>query len=54
MHNQEMLDIVLKFLVYYHHFVLFYNFLVRHNRMLNPCHEVNKLLNCGKYSMLFN
>ena len=52
MYNQEMLkqltfstDTVLKFLVYYHHFVLFYNFLVRHNRMLNPCHELLYYIN---------
>ena len=59
MYNQEMLtfstDAVLKFLVYYHHFVFIYNFLVRHNRILNYCHEVNKLLNYwNKYSRLFN
>ena len=39
----------------YHHFALFYHCLVRHNRMLNPCHEVNKLLHYGnKHSRLFN
>ena len=33
---------------------LFYHFLVRHNRMLNPWHKVNKLLNYwNKYSRLF-
>ena len=48
-------DTVLKFLVIYHHFALFYHCLVRHNRMLNPCHEVNKLLVYGnKHSRLFN
>ena len=48
-------DTVLKFLVYCHHFVLFYHFLVRYNRMLNPCHEVNTLLNYWKkYSTLFH
>ena len=31
----------------YHHFALFYNFLVRHNRLLNSSHEVNKLLHYG-------
>ena len=52
MYNQEMLkkliiwtDTVLKFLVYHHHFALFHHFLVRRNRMLNPWHKVNKLLN---------
>ena len=39
----------------YHHFALFYHFLVRQKRMLNPCHEVNKLLHYGnKHSRLFN
>ena len=43
MYNNKMLkkltfstDTVLKVLVYYHHFVLFYHFLVCHSRMLNP------------------
>ena len=47
-------DTVLKFLV----IIItlpFYHFLVRHNRMLNPCHEVNKLLYYGnKHLRLFN
>ena len=47
MYNQEILTFltatVLKFVVYYYHFVFIYYFLVKHNRMLNPCHEVNKL-----------
>ena len=48
-------DTVLKFLVIYHHLALFYHCLVMHNRMLNPCHEVNKLLHYGyKHSRLFH
>ena len=62
MYNQEMLkkqltfstDTVLKFLVIIIT-LSFYHFLVKHNRMLNPCHEVNKPLNYGnKSSRLFN
>ena len=55
MYNQEMLiKIQLIFLdrhcsevvlAYYYHFLLFYHFLVWHNRMLNLGHKVNKLLN---------
>ena len=41
--KKDWTDTVLIFLVYYHHFVLFYHFLVRHNRILNTWHKVNKL-----------
>ena len=58
MYNQEMQNIIDIFdctVLLLSSLCLILSFLVRHNRMLNPCHEVNKLLNYGnKYSRLFN